>query len=412
VTSDATWLIAGGLGGLGLLAARWLAEEGVKGLALVTRRGITTPEQRDAVEALRAAGAEVRVFAADIADRAAVEGLLAQIAEGMPPLRGVLHAAGALADGLLVNQDVDRFRAVYAPKVLGAWNLHALTRDLPLDHFVLYSSAAGLLGAPGMGNYAAANAFLDALAHHRRRLGLPALSIDWGLFAEVGMGLKAEGQGRATERGLRSFGAEEGQRLFRHLLRVESAQIGVVGLDARRWLEASPLAARFQRLSALVAEGRAARAASPRAQGLGDALRQALPSEHALLLERFALEQAARVLRMDPKRLDADRPLQEVGIDSVMGLQLRTVLEGELGVSLPATLVWTYPTVQQIAAHLVRLWREREEHAAPNGNGGAHPKTPSDVFANTAAKKPPAEDDDLLASFDAEIDRIDDLVKG
>src|SRR5262249_32324326 len=142
---------------------------------------------QNTISALEQQGAQVAVLQADVADEQAVERILEQIAASMPPLRGIVHAAGVLDDGVLLKQSWGRFERVLAPKLLGAWNLHTQTRGLPLDFFVLFSSLASVLGSPGQGNYAAGNAFLDALAHHRQSQGLPALSVNWALWAEAGM---------------------------------------------------------------------------------------------------------------------------------------------------------------------------------------------------------------------------------
>nr|AYM54557.1 hypothetical protein [Racemicystis crocea] len=363
VRADATYMITGGLGGLGLLAAQWLAGEGAKHLLLVGRSGVTTEAQVQAIDALKAAGVEVVVARGDIADPTEVASVLREAEERMPPLRGILHTAGVLEDGVLLHQDMRRFRAVFAPKVLGAWNLHVATQRMPLDFFVLYGSMAGLLGTSGLGNYVAANVFLDALSHHRRRLGLPSLSVDWGLFAGVGMGLKAEREGRLTQQGLRSFTPEEGRVLFQRLLRLDTAQVGAAFFDARQWIAFHPAAARSLRLSTLVQESRAAGRPASRPQ-IQSTLREAAPAERRRLVEQFVKEQVAGVLRMDASRIQPSAPLRNLGIDSIMGLELRNRLESGLGLHLSATLIWTYPTVTALAEHLAAALGSAEEAAS------------------------------------------------
>ena len=184
--SDGTYLITGGLGGLGLLVAQWMVQQGARHLVLLGR-GDATSLTREAISALEEAGARVVVARADVAQEEHVAGALVKIHDSIPPLRGIIHAAGVLDDGLLLNQNQERLAAVMAPKVQGAWNLHKLTLSAPLDFFVLFSSLASVLGSPGQGSYAAANSFLDALAHQRRALGLPSLTINWGPWDAVGM---------------------------------------------------------------------------------------------------------------------------------------------------------------------------------------------------------------------------------
>ncbi|HEY9226744.1 MAG TPA: SDR family NAD(P)-dependent oxidoreductase, partial [Gemmatimonadaceae bacterium] len=186
VRADATYLVTGGLGGLGLLVARSLAADGARHLVLMGRRAPSATAQAT-IDQLVASGVQVVVATADVAQAADVQRVIAQIATTLPPLRGIVHAAGVVEDAMLADQDAGRFSRVLAPKVAGTWNLHTLTREFPLDFFVLFSSGAALLGSPGQGNYAAANLFLDALAHQRHAHGLPALSINWGSWAEVGM---------------------------------------------------------------------------------------------------------------------------------------------------------------------------------------------------------------------------------
>jgi len=301
----------------------------------------------------------------------------------------VFHLAAVLADGLAARQSLADLRAVLAPKLRGALLLDRLTAHLPLDHFVLYGSAAALLGAPGLAAYAAANAALAALAHHRRARGRPALAIDWGLFSGVGMGLTADPDGRAADRGVASFTDAEGRALLRRLLQIDLPQLGALHLDAARWLAASPHAAGRHRLSALVAEARRD-APEPAAPALLADLESAPPAERPALLERSVRAEVAAVLRLAPARLDPRQLLQDLGVDSVMGLELRGRLQRALGQPLPATLIWTYPTVEQLAAHLLTVW--------------------STTHAPTPTPAPPPTDD-LLADFDAELAALDRLIR-
>ena len=225
-------MITGGLGALGLHVARWLAQQGARHLLLTGRRGLDTPGAREAVAELQALGARVTVAAVDVTDRAALKTLLEAVPQDVP-LRGVVHAAGVLDDGVLAEQTTERFAKVLLPKVAGAWNLHELVAGYDLEFFVLFSSIAGLLGAAGQGNYAAANAFLDALAAHRRASHLPGQSLAWGPWAEAGMAaaLAAVQQARFARQGIKALSSAEGQQMFARALSRPEAQLCILQLN-------------------------------------------------------------------------------------------------------------------------------------------------------------------------------------
>ena len=353
LVGDGTYLVTGGLGGLGLLAARWLVENGARHLALVGRSGAQTAQQRESLRALEQEGATVHLLSCDVSDAAQVERLLADLARQLPPLKGVIHAAGVLDDALLVGQDAELYRRVAAAKVLGAYHLHRFTRGLALDFFVLYSSVTSVLGSPGQANYAAANASLDALARHRRTLGLPALSINWGPFADVGLAATQENRGaRLASRGLRSYSASEGMTLLGRALGVRGAQAIVADLDERQWMEFYPQVAGSSWLRGL----QASRGARPSAKSGRAALQRRLaaaePSKRPALLEEWLRELLAQVLRIESRSIERDAPFKTLGLDSLVGLELRNRLEAALGQRLPATLVWTYPNLGALAGYL------------------------------------------------------------
>lgn len=187
IRPDASYLITGGLGGFGLSTAQWLTEAGARHLLLAGRSGASTEEARKTLETLRAKGVNVKIETVDISDPTQVETLIVRVKESMPPLAGVFHAAGVTADDLLIHMNPEQFERVMKPKMRGAWHLHTFTRHIPLDLFVLYSSAVSLLGNEGQANYSAANAFLDALAWRHTLEGLPALSVNWGVIDHIGM---------------------------------------------------------------------------------------------------------------------------------------------------------------------------------------------------------------------------------
>ncbi|HEU4325733.1 MAG TPA: type I polyketide synthase [Roseiflexaceae bacterium] len=351
VRSQATYLLTGGLGGIGLRLARWLVAQGARHLALVGRSQ-PSPEALAKLAALAEAGASVQVYQADASSPAALADVLGRIADNQPPLRGVFHAAGVLDDAMLLQQDAARFERVMAPKIAGAWNLHRQTRDLPLDLFVLFSSAAAVLGSPGQGNYAAANAFLDALAHMRRAAGLPALSINWGPWAEVGM---AAAQGQRGERlaalGIGSIGPDQSLAALGRLLQEDSAQVSVMALNLRQWRESFLQAARLPLLARLEEE-RSQPSTPARRSSVRARLEAAAPGERLDLLEEHLKEQLGRVLHIPLAALDRHSALGSLGLDSLTALELRNRLEDGLGMEFPVTLLWNYQTLADLAAHL------------------------------------------------------------
>jgi acyl carrier protein len=359
---EGTYLITGGLGDLGLGVARRMFEKGARNLALVGR-GEGSAAARAAVEGLRRAGAEVRVMAADVSDRSAIEAVVREVDETMPPLRGIIHAAGVLDDAVIANTERDHFVAVMAPKVAGAWNLHETTAEMALDLFVMFSSSAALLGLSGQGNYAAANAFMDGLAHLRRAQRRPALSINWGPWAEVGLAASRGDRGvRLAEAGMLSYTPADGLQAFESLLMSGCAQAAAMPMDWARFHRATGSMAagrRFERLIAFAGD-RADREDGSRPESTDRDLRARLlacePGRNRRgLLEGFLKGQVAQILRLDAARLGSHTPLRDFGLDSLMGLELRNRLEAALELSLPGTLVYNYPTIGQLAPHLGRL---------------------------------------------------------
>ncbi|MEE8526152.1 MAG: SDR family NAD(P)-dependent oxidoreductase [Thermoanaerobaculia bacterium] len=354
IRGDGSYLITGGLGALGLQVARWLVERGARHLVLVSRRQAADAPQ-DALQQLADLGAQVAVVSGDVTRPQEVARIFAGI-DAATPLRGVVHAAGVLDDGVLDNLDWERFAKVMAPKLAGAWNLHSSSRGQPLDFFVSFSSAASLLGSPGQGSYAAANAFLDALAHYRRSAGLPALAIDWGPWAENGMAQSRDRRTRARwrRRGMSPLQPRHGLAVLELLLRQETPQVAVLPVRWRRFVADLPASAEPPMLAEIVrrAESREVPAAS-RAP-LERRLREAPSADRRQLLEAFVHEQAARVLGLDStKILEPKRPLKELGIDSLMAVELRNALAAGLGESLPTTLVFDYPTPKALIDFLL-----------------------------------------------------------
>jgi len=355
VRSEATYVITGGLGALGLEVARWLIREGARRLVLVSRQE-RSPE---AVAELRASGAEIIVRAADVSDAGEVSRVIDIANTPSHPLRGVIHAAGVLDDCSVLELDRERLRRVLAPKTDGAWQLHLQTRELPLDFFVCFSSLSSLIGTPGQAAYAAANSFMDALAHHRRSQRLPMLSVNWGPWAGGGMAarMSERHRERVAQRGFLSIDPARGVQSLGELLRQNAVQAAVFPAKWDRVLEQFPSGAEPPFYSELAGELRRREVRSERKSeyaGFAAQFAQApAGARHELAIE--LLRQILRtILGVEARgRIEADRPLSEVGLDSLMGIELKSRVGSELGVNLPLQKVAGATTLDGLAALLV-----------------------------------------------------------
>jgi myxalamid-type polyketide synthase MxaE and MxaD len=380
---DRSILITGGFGALGLATARMLASQGARHVVLAGRAGSDGNQQ--ALNELEASGVSVLAVKADVAVAADVARLFQEIALKMPPLAGVIHAAGVLDDGVVAQQSLARLRRAMDPKVLGAWNLHRHTKDLPLDFFIAFSSVASLVGSPGQANYAAGNAFLDALAHHRRALGLPALSVNWGAWGG-GMAETAAARRRQEANGVEAIEPSAGLSLLARMFGGGLApQIGVFPVNWSRF------GAQFYRgipplLESLIPVAPSpAPAAQAAARGTTRRSWDTVPqTEREPALRTFLRGELAAVLGMpDAARVPTRQGFFEIGMDSLMTVELAHRLESSLGIKLPANLAIDYPNVEALASYL-----SSRLSAAPPANPPA----------------PPAEDLDTLPT--AELARL------
>ncbi|HLL56194.1 MAG TPA: thioester reductase domain-containing protein [Myxococcaceae bacterium] len=364
---EATYLITGGMGGLGLQVAQWMLSRGARHLVLMGRHA-PSPTAQAAIDAMRRTqGAEVAVVKADVADERQVAGVLTAIARKLPPLKGIFHAAGFLDDGILLQMTPERFKAVMAPKVQGAWNLHALTQELPLDHFVLFSSAASVLGSPGQANYVAGNAFLDALAAHRQALKLPVLTVNWCPWTEVGLAARPDRAGRLAVRGLGSISPKEGIPVLERLLRQSLGQVAVMPFDVQQWEKFYPQARQLQLFAELARaqkETPAVTSAAP-TKTARQALLAASADKRESWLQDYLREQVSKALRLPAGKLDARTPLNKLGIDSLMAVELNNRIEADLGATVPVVRLLEGISVTEVAAHLLQqLPPPGEESAA------------------------------------------------
>jgi acyl carrier protein len=332
---------------------------------------MSTPGAETAVEELSALGARVTVAGVDVADRQGLASMLLGLPDGYP-LRGVVHAAGLLDDGTIGEQSAERFRKVLEPKVEGAWNLHRVTEEVELDFFVLFSSVAGMLGSPGQSGYAAGNAFLDALAASRRAKGLPGQSLAWGAWAESGMAGNLGGaqQARLARRGMKALSAEEGLALFGEALLRPEAQLGVARLDLAA--VGRSFGAEIPSVWRVLLRAPATRGAADTA-GVWAKKLAALPAEKRLEEVRSVVQsEVARVLSLsNPGLVATERPLQELGLDSLMAVELRNALKQRVGRALPATLAYDYPTIEALSRWLMEQVAPDAAQGAPGEGTGA-----------------------------------------
>jgi NAD(P)-dependent dehydrogenase (short-subunit alcohol dehydrogenase family) len=360
VRDDATYLITGGLGALGLGVAEMLVAQGARHVALVGRRAAVGAASAR-IARLTSLGATVRTFSVDIAERDAVTRLLDQLAAELPPLRGIVHAAGILDDGLVARSSDEQFQRVVAPKVAGAMNLHALTTGWPLDFFLLFSSVAGTLCPAGQGNYAAANAGLDALARRRAAAGLPAVSIAWGPWAEGGMvdALSTTNRERLASRGLHSLTGGSGRELVTALLGCLEPHVVAMPIPDRAAL-ARGFAHADGRSCALLSEYAGKLEPTAGRGNLVETLRAAPRSERVGILEREIARSVQTSLGLGGA-IPVDKPFRQLGMDSLMAVVVRNTLAAALERRLPATILFDHPSVAALTSELARVLEAEEE---------------------------------------------------
>ncbi|NEP57197.1 MAG: SDR family NAD(P)-dependent oxidoreductase, partial [Symploca sp. SIO2G7] len=349
--SNATYLITGGLGALGLHIAEWMAEKGARNLVLISRRQPSEQAQQT-IQHLEELGTQVKVLSADISIESDVANILEQIQTSLPPLLGVIQAAGVLDDGVLQQMTWERFTKVMAPKVNGTWNLHKLTQNLSLDFFVCFSSMSSLLGSPGQGNYAAANAFMDALVHYRNRMGLPGLSINWGAWSESGMAtsLTSQHQNRMKTAGISSISPDQGIQVLEQLLHNQStAQVGVLPID---W---SVLAKQFSSAnsSSLLLEVLQQETFPEKTkEQISDKLQSASITERQDILKTYVQSLIAKTIGMSPSKISTDANFVELGMDSLMGMEVINKLSSDLDFIIYPREFYERPTINSLTQYL------------------------------------------------------------
>jgi len=349
---EAVYVVTGGLGGLSVQVVKRLVRHGARHFALLGRTPAAKVEV--ALNELRASASTISYHAADVGDGAAVDAVIAEISKARRPIRGIVHCAGVLEDGPAAGRDWASFQRVLRPKVEGAWNLHRASAKLPLDFFVLFSSAVSLLGSAGQSSYAAANAFLDALAEHRRSVGRPGLSINWGPWSEVGMAARVTGPTATWASGaVGALSPRQALDAFDRALFGSESRVAILPFRWAALAQREPNLGTLPLLERLVPPPAQPRRRATDRNELLEQLAKARPVDRPKLVAADLRNRVSRILGMSPDQaLDSKLGFIELGLDSLMAVQLRNELQESYRRPLPYTLTYNYPSVEALAKFL------------------------------------------------------------
>lgn len=408
IKADATYLITGGLGALGLNLARWLVQQGARHLALLGRRA-PSAEATTAIEQLQQSGATVMTLQADVTVADDLRSALAQMADSLPPLQGIVHAAGAVDYKLLSESSPEDLKRVLAPKVAGGWLLHQLTQAMPMDFFLLFSSIASVWGGKGQGAYAAANQFLDALAYYRQQQGLSALSINWGPWAGGGMAVPDFADWMARL-GIQPLPPESATAVLDRLMTTGWSQATVLDVDWARFrslFELRQTRSLFAQLPGGTSDQVANQAIDLGRPRLVDTLEDTPAAQRLEVLLTHLQRELASVLGLTGKLPDRHQGFFEMGMDSLMAVELKNRLEVDIGHALPGTLVFEAPTIQDLGCYLaqqVLAWTdESPEETKPIS------KEETATALETVAQ---LSEEEVEASISDRLSRLENLIGG
>ncbi|MBR8834203.1 MAG: SDR family NAD(P)-dependent oxidoreductase [Stigonema ocellatum SAG 48.90 = DSM 106950] len=400
---DSTYLITGGMGGLGLLVARWMVSRGARHLLLVGRSG-ASPDQASQLTELEQAGAKVIVAQADVSDIQQMTRVLLESEQSLPPLRGIIHSVGVLDDGVLQQLNWERFERVMSPKAIGAWNLHTLTKNQSLDFFVMFSSAASVFGSPGQANHAAANAFLDTLAYYRQTQKLPGLSINWGAVAEVGAAAKRQAGEWVKAKGMGTISTQQVLEVLEEQLFSQSfVQVGVLPVNWSQFREQSALVPFFSDFLQTSDQPKEQRS------GFLQQLEAIPANERRAYLLVYVCSQVAIVLGLNPSApIDPQQGFFDLGMDSLTAVELRNRLQTNLKCSLPSTLTFKYPTIETLVDYLAMFVLFKD----PSAQSNQVTQKDTEVQRRDLAEIKQLSQDEIDASIAKEVEELESLLRG
>ena len=357
--ADASYLVTGGLSGFGLRSACWLADHGAKTLILLSRRGERTPEAQQVIHKLQQRGVQVAVYACDVADASALQAVLTEAHVSLPPLRGIIHAAMVLDDGLLRTMQPDSLRKVLAPKMLGAWNLHHLTQEDALDFMVFYSSVTTYLGNPGQANYVAANMYMESLTHYRRSQGLPAQYVAWGALDDTGYLARHSEIKEALQARLggEPLTAACALKVLEQLILADQPGVAVIDMDWQVIQRYMP-AARSARFSEQ--QRQAQQTEETNTDQLIELLAGLSPTEAQQTLAKLLVTEVSQILRLPQEKLPVDKSVFALGMDSLMGMELVLAIEERFGVRLPVMALTEGASIQRIAEKIYQTLTQEQ----------------------------------------------------
>ncbi|QEG23834.1 non-ribosomal peptide synthetase/type I polyketide synthase [Mariniblastus fucicola] len=350
--ADATYLIVGGASGFGLELAKWMTEHGARNIVLLSRSGPRDDSAAETIRSLQQADFNIVDARGDVTQQADVDRVIAQIEADMPPLKGVVHGAMVLDDEFMAGLNDERFSKVLHPKILGAWNLHTATKDLSLEHFICFSSFSSLVGGAKQSNYNSGNHFLDALAHHRRSLGQPALTINWTALSGAGFVERNEKTAQYLDKlGMKSLTMDEAFAVFVRMIARDPVQIAACRADWQALSRRSPLVANSRTFTSLVES----QSGVDTGGAIKPKLLAAAPAQRFEMLQDLVAEQVGGVFGVDPNQVDRETSLTNLGLDSLMAIDLINRVESELGVSVPMGNVLRGPSLSELAEVLMGL---------------------------------------------------------